>query len=110
MTADRPAPGDRLFATRWVHVFEEDTAEGAVYRPADGNIPLSRRTREQLQIGADGRATLFVAGPDDRLVARPAIWRDQDDADAPESGGAEVRIVNRSPQRLVVRIQAAGTR
>lgn len=102
MTPDRPDSSDRLFSTRWVHVFEEDTPDGAVYRPESGSIPLSRRPREQLEIGSDGRATLFLPGPDDRLVARPATWADRD---VPERGGAEVRIVDRSPQRLVVRIR-----
>ena len=56
--AARKASGDRLFTTRWVHVFEEDTAEGAVYRPEDDQIPLSRRPRERLEysrrrVGAD---------------------------------------------------------
>jgi hypothetical protein len=105
MAPDRPPAGDRLFATRWVHVFEDDTPAGAVYRPDSGDIPLSRRPRAQLELSADGRATLFVPGPDDRLVARPATWREQGAGDVPEPGGAEVRIVDRSPDRLVVRIR-----
>jgi len=84
----------RVTDTRWVHVFEEDTAEGAVYRPDGPDIPLSRRPREQLVLGADGKATLYTAGPDDRLVARPAA-----------KAGAEVQIISRSPDRLVVRIE-----
>jgi hypothetical protein len=103
MTADKPPPNDRLFATRWVHVFEEDTPEGAVFRPESESIPLSRRPREQLALCSDGRATLFTAGPDDRLVERPVTWCDQDDAQR-RSTGAEVRVLDRSPQRLVVRL------
>ena len=95
---------DRLTATRWVHVFEEDTGDGAVYRPEQSEIPLSRRPREQLVLGADGQATLFTAGPDDRLVARPATWRDGDTGRGAPQAGADVHIVDRSPDRLVVRI------
>jgi hypothetical protein len=105
VAADRPAAGDRLFGTRWVHVSEEDTAEGAVYRPEEGDIPLSRRPREQLALDADGQATLFTSGPDDRLVATPATWRTHDDPDPSGDVGAAVRIVDRSPERLVVRIR-----
>lgn len=107
MAADEPPPRDRLFTTRWVHVFEEDTGEGAVYRPEDAGIPLSRRPREQLVFGADGRATLFTAGPDDRLVERALAWRDQDD-DRPPAPGAKVRILARSAGRLVVRLDDVG--
>jgi hypothetical protein len=81
---------ERLAAKRWVHVFEEDTPEGAVYRPEDDNIPLSRRPREQLQFAADGSVRVFMPGQDDRLVAQPAA--------------AAVEIVQHSPSRLVVRM------
>jgi hypothetical protein len=98
LTAD-----DRQAPATWVHVFEEDTAEGAVYRPEDADIPLSRRPRERLVLGADGRATLFNSGPDDRLIPRPASWREGVEGKAAE-GGADVQIIERSPDRLVVRI------
>lgn len=90
--------------TTWVHVFEEDTAEGAVYRPEDADIPLSRRPRERLVLGADGRATLFTTGADDRLVGRPGTWRDGTTGKAAAQPGADVQIVSRSADRLVVRI------
>lgn len=63
-----------LVATEWVHVFEEDGPEGAVYRPGDGELPLSRRPRERLSFSADGSATLVVCGPDDRLRPLAASW------------------------------------
>lgn len=103
---------DRLFTTRWVHVFEEDTPEGAVYRPEDDNIPLSRRPRERFELSADGTAKIIAPGPDDRLVEKPATWA----SDAPSKGkkeaasssessasSADIRIVKQSPTRLIVR-------
>ena len=82
MTAKRRS-GD-LFSTRWVHVFEEDTPEGAVYRPDDEHVPLSRKPRGWLEFHEDGSATIFAPGP-----ASPA----------------ELEIVDRSPSRVVVRGQ-----
>jgi hypothetical protein len=94
-----------LFTTRWVHVFEEDTAAGAVFRPEDGAIPLSRRPREQLEFDPDGTARLMKAGPDDRLVEEPATWREG--GAGPTAGladrGTDLRIVDRKPDRLVVK-------
>jgi hypothetical protein len=101
---------NRLFATAWVHAFEEDTAEGAVYRPRGSKLPLSRRPRERLELDADGTARIFVQGPDDRYIEQPASWREEDGAVVVRAreGGAALRIVDRSPDRLVVRTQAAG--
>lgn len=100
---------DRLFAARWVHVFEEDTAQGAVYRPEDDDIPLSRRPRERLELAKDGSAKMFTAGPDDRLVAQPATWRKEEGAVAIRTrDGAELRIVDRAPERIVVQVRKKG--
>jgi hypothetical protein len=92
--------------TTWVHVFEKDTPEGAVYLPEDADIPLSRRPRERLELGADGEATLLVPGPDDRLVRKPARWTEED-GEIAVRGSADavtVRIVERTSARLVVKI------
>jgi hypothetical protein len=90
----------------WVHVFEKDTPEGAVYLPEDADIPLSRRPRERLELGADGKATLLVPGPDDRFIRQPARWAEegQDVVVRDASDAVKVRIVKRSPDRLIVRI------
>jgi hypothetical protein len=95
------ADDDRLFTTRWVHVFEEDTAEGAVYRPEDDNIPLSRRPRERLELSADGTAKIITQGPDDRLVEKPATWAGGKESAA--AAAADFHIVRQSPARLIVR-------
>jgi hypothetical protein len=105
------ADDERLFTTRWVHVFEEDTPEGAVYRPEDDNIPLSRRPRERLELSADGTAKVLTPGPDDRLVEKPATWtsgkKEKKEA-AAASTSADIRIVEQSPSRLIIRRPARG--
>jgi hypothetical protein len=100
---------DQLFTTRWVHVFEEDTAEGAVYRPENDDIPLSRRPRERLELSADGTAKIITQGPDDRLIAKPATWTSgaRETASAAPSS-ADVVIVKKSPSRLIVRRNEKG--
>jgi hypothetical protein len=101
---------DRLFATGWVHAFEEDTAEGAVYRPRGTKLPLSRRPRERLELDADGSARIFVQGPDDRYVEQAAAWRDEDGAIVVRAreGDAALTIVERSAERLVVQVRRKG--
>jgi hypothetical protein len=92
--------------TKWVHVFEEDTAEGAVFRPETDDIPLSRRPRERLELQAGGKAKVLIQGPDDRYVEQPATWQDEGDATVIRTrGGTTLRIVERSPKRLVVKIE-----
>lgn len=104
-----PQDDDELFAKPWVHVFEEDTAEGLVFRPADADIPLSRRPRLRLSFSRDGSARTLLPGPDDRPVETPATWQVEGDGllvrTGPEAGRAqkELRVVRRSKGRLIVR-------
>jgi len=90
----------------WVHVFEEDTSAGAVFKPADADIPLSRRPRQRLELRADGSAVLGMPGPDDRSVPERASWVDEAGQivvrDA--AGAIRLRIVTRSPGRLVAQL------
>jgi len=106
------AKSDRLFATGWVHAFEEDTAEGAVFRPEGASIPLSRRPRERLALHADGTASVFVQGPDDRYVEQKATWRDDGGVRVVRTadGATTIRIVKMSPDRLVAKIKIERTR
>ena len=101
-------PGDRLFTTHWVHLFEEDSAKGQVYAPDDGPIPPARRARARLELKADGSATLFVPGADDRPAARAARWMEHDGVIhvRSESGTPALRILERTPTRLVVAADA----
>lgn len=102
-----PADRDALFGTTWVHVFEQDVAAGAVYRPETERIPLSRRPRERVELSPDGSARVFMPGPDDRPIAQPAAWHaEDDDIVVRTESGAELRIIERSPTRLVIRASA----
>jgi hypothetical protein len=95
-----------LFSTRWVHVFEEDTPEGAVYRPDSADLPLSRRPREQIELRADGSASVTTPGPDDRPVPTHARWEQQGGEVSIRitgTGARELRVVSHSAGRLVVR-------
>ena len=99
--------GRELFAHRWVHVFEEDTERGAVYRPAESDIPLSRRPREWLELSRDGSARVLLPGPDDRLREQAAAWHEEAGDVVVRTTGAgdsrEYRVVQCSNDRLVVR-------
>ena len=95
--------------TTWIHVFEQDTDEGAVFRPLESDIPLSRRPRARLELKDDGTATLWLAGADDRFEAQPATWQEEQDAIVitaervqGEGGALRLRVVEREPDRLVV--------
>jgi len=105
--AGKGAQEDQLFATTWVHAFEEDSSEGAVYRPEEDDIPLSRRPRERFQLEPNGLARVLVPGPDDRYVEQPAKWSEDQGQIVirPRSGKPALRIVARSPSRLIVRTQ-----
>jgi hypothetical protein len=101
-----PENDEALFRTAWVHVFEEDAGEDAVYRPDDADIPLSRRPRGRFRIKRDGTATLFFPGPDDRFVEHPATWSDEQGVLTVQATGrsARLRVVERSASRLLVRV------
>ncbi|MGH7469702.1 MAG: hypothetical protein ACRENP_17265 [Longimicrobiales bacterium] len=97
-----------LFGQAWIHVFEEDSAQGAVYRPEAHDIPLSRRPRERLEFSEDGSARLLVPGPDDRAQEQAANWSEEDGAIVIRAAahgpapGRVLRVVERSADRLVV--------
>ena len=95
-----------LIGGSWVHAFEEDGPEGAVYRPEGERFPLSRRPRRRLSFHTDGSATVADGGADDRLVGRSATWSEVDgEAIIRCRGGACLRVVSREPRRLVVRTE-----
>jgi hypothetical protein len=101
---------DPLFATRWVHAYERDSAAGAVFVPDGPAVPLSRRPREQVVFHEDGRAEWFTGTDDDRLAAAPARWHEAGAAAAEPTAAAPILItlVERHDTRLVLRVEHHG--
>jgi hypothetical protein len=85
-----------LVGTTWVHVFEEDGPEGAVYRPESDSIPRARRPRERLSFFPDGTARIVRGGPDDRLNSVPASWKEREGkiTVTPDSGATGVATLD----------------
>jgi len=106
-------PSGRHLVGKWIHMFEEDTEQGAVYRRDQGEAPLSRRPRERLEIDKDGTARMLVGGPDDRLNSIPATWTEkegevivrlaQSESKSESAAVREYRVVEHSADRLVLR-------
>jgi hypothetical protein len=95
-----------LFEGTFVHAFEEDGPEGAVYRAEGHGVSRSRRPRERLSFGEDGSVRLLVGGPDDRLQEVKGRWTDE---------AGEIRVateptpaVPRAASHLSVRILPDG--
>jgi hypothetical protein len=97
-----------LYEIRWVHVFEEDSEAGQVYRPASSGIPLSRRPRTAFTLRQDGSATVETGGPADKPVSHGARWRTAGqgiviELNEPAAGmPAELHVTSASPDSLVV--------
>ena len=90
----------------WVHVFEEDTPAGAVFKPEDADIPLSRRPRERVEFRSGGAATIWKGGADDRPAPITGRWTQEgDELVVRESGGAvRLRVIEQSADRLTVKL------
>lgn len=98
-----------LVGTRWVHVDGDDTAHGAVYRDASGDIPLSRRPQEFLEFSHDGTVRKLATGADDRAhETGRATWSETTGTvafrfGAPGAAGAtDYRVVEHTPDHLVI--------
>jgi hypothetical protein len=103
-----PVDASDVSGVRWVHVFEDDTPAGEVYRPESMDIPLSRRPRRRFELRLDGSATLFTSGPDDRYVGRLGAWHTDDGGltvlfpATRQDDAVRFRVVEGSRSRLVV--------
>jgi hypothetical protein len=91
---------------RWVHSFEEDHGDVAVYRPFEYAFPPARG-RDGLEFSPDGSYTEWAIGRGDARTAVPGRWRAAEtDAVAvtTERGGEQVlEVVHLAPDRLEVR-------
>jgi hypothetical protein len=98
-----------LFRHRWVHSFEEDSAQAQVYRRQSWDFPLSRRPREAFELRADGTAQLFLPGAEDRPQAADASWTEEEGelviraAKKGARGPSRFRIIESAADKLVVR-------
>jgi hypothetical protein len=91
-----------VFQQRWVHSFEEDSAQAQVYRPQSWDFPLSRRPREAFELRPDGTAQFFLPGASDRPEATDASWTE-------EAGELVIRTTKRTgPGPLTLRIVESG--
>jgi hypothetical protein len=90
----------------WVHVFEEDGAAGAVFKPENADIPLSRRPRERVEFRSGGAATIWKGGPDDRPAPIAARWTKEGGelVVRDSGGGVRLRVVEQAPERLLVEL------
>ena len=93
-----------MYDVRWVHVFEDDTPEGEVYRRDSDEIALSRRPRDGFELHRDGSARIFSGGSDDRAVPRDAQWTENADGVVvvDDGIGTRLRIVKRDAAQLTV--------
>jgi len=97
---------------RWIRVPDEDDEGGKVYRDASGDIPPSRRPKEYLEFSDDGTVRKLATGADDRAheVDR-TTWSQKDGkvvfrfGAVENRGGEEHRIVEQTPDRIVIRKQ-----
>jgi hypothetical protein len=101
--------GPGLLQHRWIHSFEEDSAEAQVYRPQSWDFPLSRRPRDAFELRADGTAQLFIPGAQDRPEAADASWTEEEGqllihpVKKAAHGPLALRIVESSADKLLVR-------
>jgi hypothetical protein len=97
-------------AGRWLHSFEEDHEDIAVYRPSDHEFPRARG-RGGIEFSADGSFTEWAVGRGDAREPVPGRWRSAEHggvAVSTERGGEQVlEVVHLAPDRLEVRRRAA---
>jgi len=92
----------------WIHAFEEDTEETAVYRPADHPFRPARRPRRRIEFRADGTFTEGRPGPDDRPREVRGRWErqapDRIAVTFPEGRRAPfgITVLSRTGDRLVI--------
>jgi hypothetical protein len=96
---------------RWMHSFEEDHDDIAVYRPFDHEFPPARG-RDGIEFSPDGSFTEWTVGRGDAREPVPGSWQTAG-ADAvavtTDRGGEQVlEVVQLAPDRLEVRRRAEG--
>jgi hypothetical protein len=97
-------------ARRWVHSFEEDHDDVAVYRPVEYAFPPARG-RDGIEFADDGSYTEWTVGRGDAREPLPGRWETAEArtlAVTTERGGAQLLdVVQLAPDRLEVRRRTA---
>jgi hypothetical protein len=95
---------------RWMHSFEEDHDDVAVYRPADHPFPPARG-RDGIEFADDGSFTEWAVGRGDAREPVPGRWHTAETdtvAVTTDRGGQQVlEVVHLDPDRLEVRRRTA---
>jgi hypothetical protein len=100
----------RGLAGRWLHSYEEDHGDVAVYRPADHPFPPARG-RDGIEFADDGSFTEWAIGRGDRREPVPGRWHTAEAdtlAVSTDRGGEQVlELVHLAADRLEVRRRTA---
>jgi hypothetical protein len=98
-----------ILDVRWVEQLPKRGGGPATYVPDAPDLPLSRAPRKQFELHPDGSASVFVGGPADQPMELAAQWEEEGSdiviRTSPKggSGSRTYRVVQQSPDRLVVR-------
>lgn len=88
---------------RWYRSFEEDTADEAVYRPADYPFPPSRAPRPSVEFGPGGDYVEYSGGPADRAVPSRGSWAAAEGDAVRVCAGDEARVLHFSHDEQVLK-------
>jgi hypothetical protein len=95
---------------RWMHSFEEDHGDVAVYRPPEHEFPRARG-RDGIEFHPDGSFTEWVIGRGDARQPVPGHWRaggaDRLEVSTERGGEQVLEILHLDRDRLEVRRRAA---
>lgn len=63
----------------WIHSYEEDEGDEAVFRPSNYDFPLTRRPRESFELKAGGKLVKNEATHSDSVKEAEGKWELEDD-------------------------------
>lgn len=92
----------------WVHSYEEDSADQAVYRPENFTFPTSRG-RGGFDLKLDGTAIQFGPGPTDQTATLPGRWEVGEDGwltlylGGSDTPSRMMKITSLSPDKLILK-------
>ena len=96
-------------AGRWMHSFEEDHEDVAVYRPSSHEFPRARG-RDGVEFAPDGSFTEWAVGRGDARTPVPGRWRasgaDQLEVHTERGGDQVLEIMYLGTDRLEIRRRA----